>query len=167
MRITSQEEYGLRCLLELARSKTSLTITERAKRGGISTAYVGKLFFLLRRSRLVASLRGAKGGYVLAGDPRVVTLAEVLTALGGPKKEEDICQRFPGTKRECVHIRGSCSVRSVWHKVYENIWKMLDTTTLGDLLNEEGAVTESLGRRFDIKEALPLAVSLGENRGSA
>lgn len=155
MRISAQEEYGLRCLLQLARSNSAMTIQEVAKKEGLSTAYVGKLFFLLRKADLVKSLRGAKGGYALAGRPQELSLGRVLSGLGAPQRKEGICQDFPGSKRECVHVHGSCSVRSVWNRIYQNIWSVLEATTLADLLQEESALNRQMDNRFLVKE-IPL-----------
>src|SRR5258708_12836034 len=67
MRLTAQEEYGLRCLLQVARGEEgSVTTPEIAEREGLSQAHVHKLMGLLRRAGLVESVRGRKAGYQLA-----------------------------------------------------------------------------------------------------
>ena len=72
MRLSAQEEYGLRCLLQVAKSATAgpIAINEIATREGISPEYAAKLMRALRRAGLVISTRGAAGGYHLARDPR-------------------------------------------------------------------------------------------------
>ena len=71
MKLSSQEEYGLRCLLQLARhgDEASLTIAEMSQREGISSPNVAKIMRILRRAGLVASTRGKAGGYTLARPP--------------------------------------------------------------------------------------------------
>ena len=69
MKISAQEEYGLRCLLQLARAETmgeSLTLPQLGRLEGISTANAGKLMWILSKARLVQSTRGIKGGYSLS-----------------------------------------------------------------------------------------------------
>ena len=68
MKISAQEEYGLRCLLQLARLEDgeSLTLGQIAEREGISGANAGKLLWLLSKAGLVQSVRGNRGGYRLA-----------------------------------------------------------------------------------------------------
>src|SRR2546430_15546874 len=67
MRLSAQEEYGLRCLLQVARGHEGSTTTpEIAEREGLSQAHVHKLMRFLRRGGLVKSVRGRKGGYQLA-----------------------------------------------------------------------------------------------------
>ena len=67
MKITAQEEYGLRCLLRLAQSESgSLTLPEVAAAEGLSVAYVAKLMAVLRHAGILDSVRGRSGGYTLA-----------------------------------------------------------------------------------------------------
>src|SRR3954470_15511369 len=82
MKITSQEEYGLRCLLQLARAQGSLTIPDIAAAEGLSVPYVAKLLSVLRQAGLIDSERGRTGGYRLAGAPADVSLGQVLLVLG-------------------------------------------------------------------------------------
>ena len=71
MKFSSQEEYGLRCLLRIARQgrKASLTIPEISEAEGLSSFYVAKLMRILRRAGLVKSARGQIGGYSLSRPP--------------------------------------------------------------------------------------------------
>src|SRR5262245_66626616 len=84
MKITAQEEYGLRCLMHLARCGGSLTVPEIAQAEGLSPAYVAKLLAVLRQAGFVESVRGRAGGYHLARPPGEVRLGRVLLALGEP-----------------------------------------------------------------------------------
>ena len=64
MKVSSQEEYGLRCLLQVGKKRTDETpipISEIAVREGLSVEYVGKLLMTLRRGGLVKSIRGKAG----------------------------------------------------------------------------------------------------------
>ena len=75
MKITSQEEYGLRCLLQLARTPQGqiVSVKEIGIKEGLSSAYVEKLLRILSKTGLVHSVRGLKGGYVLNRPPSAVT----------------------------------------------------------------------------------------------
>jgi Mn-dependent DtxR family transcriptional regulator len=72
MKLSTQEEYGLRCLLQLARAgdAASLTIAEMSEREGISSPNVAKIMRILRRAGLVRSTRGKAGGYYLSRPAR-------------------------------------------------------------------------------------------------
>ena len=166
MKISSQEEYGLRCLMQVAQAKAPLTIRGVARKEGLSGAYVGKLLFKLRRSGLVKSLRGAKGGYILGGAPGQMTLARVMRALSeGPLSGKQICSHYTGLKKECVHMSGCCSLRSVWNVIYESAWGALERTTLKDLIErEEGELSTSL-RAGVASGWAPVVLDVNENRG--
>ena len=102
MKISSQEEYGLRCLLRLAGAEEghSLTIPEIAASEGLSSPYVAKLLAVLRHSGLIESVRGRAGGYRLARPPADITLGTVMMALGEPLYDDPgYCQRHAGTDR--------------------------------------------------------------------
>jgi Rrf2 family protein len=98
MRFTSQEEYGLRCLLQLARAGGRLTIAAIAEREGLTSAYVAKLLSVLQGAGLVASTRGRAGGYRLSREPQDVDLATVMAALDGRLYTADFCGRHAGTE---------------------------------------------------------------------
>src|SRR5436190_22287706 len=99
MKITAQEEYGLRCLLQLARvgEGHSLSITEIATAEGMSAPYVAKLLAVLRQEGFIDSARGRSGGYRLASSPAEIRLGNVLEVLGEPLFDEvEHCQRYAG-----------------------------------------------------------------------
>src|SRR5262245_44582535 len=99
MKITAQEEYGLRCLLSLARAHggQSLTIPEISAAENLSQPYVGKLLAVLRQSGLVESVRGRTGGYHLSQQPQNIRLGMVMRALGEPLFEDPgYCEKHAG-----------------------------------------------------------------------
>jgi Rrf2 family protein len=152
MKITAQEEYGLRCLLRLARADRdqSLTIPEIASAEGLSVPYVAKLLSVLREGGLIASERGRSGGFRLAAAPTDVGLGSVLLVLGEPLFDDPtFCERHAGTESEgnCVH-RDGCSLRSLWRSLEQWMRGALDRITLADLLQSEGGIAELLRSRL-------------------
>src|SRR5918992_3744268 len=104
MKVSAQEEYGLRCLVQLAhlRGGEFLTLSQIAKREGISTANAGKLLWILNKAGLVASIRGTKGGYHLARPASEIRLNEIIRVLD----EEGVkshCQSYAGILEHCIH----------------------------------------------------------------
>jgi Rrf2 family protein len=140
VKITAQEEYGLRCLLQLARHEgpEPLTVGQIAEAEGISMAYVGKLLSALRQDGLVESVRGRSGGFVLSAPADQISVGRALRALGGQLFEPEFCATHPGANEVCVHL-GSCSIRSLWSVVGDLIDRVLAGTTLADLVDEEAA----------------------------
>lgn len=137
MKFSSQEEYGLRCLLRIARDggRTGLTIPEISKAEGISSFYVAKLLRVLRRAGLLKSSRGKIGGYTLSRPPRQITVGEAL-ALGGRLFESDFCTDHAGVERICTSSV-DCSIRSLWQAVQHMVDRVLSKTTLADLQGSE------------------------------
>jgi Rrf2 family protein len=92
VKLSSQEEYGLRCLVRLAHHPNAFgTIHEIAKAEGLTPAYVAKLMGVLKKSGLVTASRGHKGGYALARPAESVDLSEVMDALGGRLYSNRFC----------------------------------------------------------------------------
>jgi Rrf2 family protein len=135
MKISAQEEYGIRCLLQLGRHPgESLTIGQIAEAEGLSREYVAKLMRLLRRAGLVRSVRGQAGGYVLARPLEQITVGEALEALGSRLWEPDFCQQHPGLRNLCSHTR-DCNVQWLWRRVQSAVDTILHGITLKDLLD--------------------------------
>lgn len=149
MKITAQEEYGLRCLVQLARSPQDdvVTVKEIAAKEGLSSAYVEKLLRLLSKAGLVHSMRGMRGGYLLNRPASAITLGEVVRALGTIQTTERICHSFTGNLQACIHF-DNCGIRSVWSGLTTYIQSFLDQTTLGSLLESEYAVSKGITKRF-------------------
>jgi Rrf2 family transcriptional regulator, iron-sulfur cluster assembly transcription factor len=153
MKISSQEEYGLRCLLRLAEAEEKgqpVTIPEVAAQEGLSAPYVAKLLAVLRQAGIIESVRGCTGGYRLATPASETPLGKVLMALGEPLFEEPAyCERHKGTESDgqCVH-HGSCNLRAVWHTLETWMRRALDGVTLADMLRGEGHIVELLRLRL-------------------
>ena len=135
MKLSPVEEYGLRCLIQLARrgqnNAQPVTIRQIAEGEGLSTAYVGKLMFLLQRASLVQSTRGVQGGYVLARPAERLGLDEIFSALD-PGDLDDVCDKFTGNEDACVH-NGACAIKHVWHGLNEHVNEYLRKRSLADL----------------------------------
>ncbi len=127
MKITAQEEYGIRCLLQLGRGG-SLTIPEISRAECISSHYVAKLMRVLRKGGLVQSVRGQSGGYSLTRPLDQITVAEAVAVLGGRLYDPHFCAH---------HVCGKpveCSVRTLWNSVQEVVDQVLAATTLEQLV---------------------------------
>jgi Rrf2 family protein len=148
VKFSSQEEYGLRCLLQLARQgdETSLTIAEMGHREGISSPNVAKIMRILRRAGLVASTRGKAGGYTLARPADRIRVGEVLGALGGRLFDAEFCERHSGLERSCLND-GDCSIRPVLRHVQAAVDQVLAQLTLKSLLRNERDMSAAMSPR--------------------
>jgi Rrf2 family protein len=139
MKLSPLEEYGLRCLIQLARRSSAqpVTIRQISESEGLSTAYVGKLMFLLQKGGLVNSTRGVQGGYLLAQPAEQTSLESIFQALD-PGVFDDVCDKFTGNESACVH-NGACAIKHVWHGLSEHINSYLKKVSLRDLAGAPSA----------------------------
>jgi Rrf2 family iron-sulfur cluster assembly transcriptional regulator len=144
MKVSAQEEYGLRCLLQLARLSGGefLTLGQIAEREGISQANAGKVLWLLNKAGLVNSIRGTKGGYTLARPAAEIRLSEIIKVLDEGAVDGH-CKTYPGVLDSCVHT-GDCGIRSVIVNVHEAVERALSAITLAQLVGDERTVDTML-----------------------
>jgi len=146
MKLTAQEEYGIRCLLQLARrahESQPVTVREVAASESLSPAYAEKLLRILSRAGLAESTRGTRGGYRMTRPPEQVTLGQAIRALGGFITQSDLCARFTGQDACCVHLT-DCGLRPVWTTVSLHLERLLDSMSLSSLLQGERAIASRL-----------------------
>ena len=144
MKLSSQEEYGLRCLLRVGSGGTagSVSISELSRSEGISEPNVAKMMRVLRESGFVRSTRGQAGGYALSRPADEINVGEALAALGGRLYEPSFCDSHSGMERLCTHMP-DCSIRSVWRMLQNAVDQVLGKITLKDLLVSEREMSES------------------------
>ncbi|HWI94130.1 MAG TPA: Rrf2 family transcriptional regulator [Flavisolibacter sp.] len=138
MKITSQEEYGLRLLIRIAacKDKEGMSIPQLSEAEGLTPHYVAKLTRVLRMAGFLNSTPGNKGGYVLSMPADQIIINKVIKALGGPLFDDEFCGTHSGAIRLCTHSV-DCSSRSLWQMVQYTLDKLLDKVTLHDLVNPE------------------------------
>ena len=146
MKVSAQEEYGLRCLLQLAQLGEGeyLTLAQIAEREGISAANAGKLLWILSKANLVSSIRGTKGGYRLARPSSDIHLSEIIKVL-----DEDVlashCKSYAGVLDSCIHT-GDCGIRPVIVGLHEIVSRALSGITLAQLIGTEAKVDQTIHR---------------------
>jgi Rrf2 family iron-sulfur cluster assembly transcriptional regulator len=146
MKITAQEEYGLRILLRIAkcRDKEGINIPVLSEAEGISAAYVAKLTRILRIAGYINSTPGYKGGYMLAQPADQININQVLKVLGGSLFSKEFCGDYAGMLKLCTNSV-DCSVRSLWQMIQLSVDQLLDKITLSDLINSEQNSDKLLG----------------------
>ncbi len=138
MKFSTQEEYGLRCLMQIARhgERASLTLTQLAQLEGIGVPNVAKIMRLLRRGGFVRSTRGQAGGYTLSRPAEVLIVGEILAALGPRLFDAQFCERYAGSEDLCTHA-SDCSIRPVLKRLQDVVDAVMGRLTLGQLLRGE------------------------------
>jgi Rrf2 family transcriptional regulator, iron-sulfur cluster assembly transcription factor len=138
MKITAQEEYGLRILIRIGRcqDREGMSIPQLAEAEGLSSHYVAKLTRVLRLKGFINSTPGNKGGYVLAVSAKEIVINNVLKALGGALFNTAYCGSHTGTMKICTNSV-DCSARSLWQMIQFTVDQLLDQVTLYDLVSTE------------------------------
>lgn len=141
MQLLASEEYGLRCLLQVAsgEARGPVSIPAVARAEGLSAEYAAKLLRRLRLAGLLTSTRGADGGYRLARPAEEITVWCALEALGGEFFGEAFCACHAGQRRRCARS-SDCSLRPLWRELQAAVRQRLEAVRLVDLLREEPAV---------------------------
>lgn len=130
MHISAKVDYGLRALLSLAAAGQAQTTEQLAEDQGLPPRFLGAILADLRRAGLVASQRGADGGYRLARPPDAISFAEVFRALDGPLAE------VRGFRPEAARYEGSAAhLQEVWVAVRASLRQVLEQVTVADVVH--------------------------------
>lgn len=132
MRISTKSRYGIRAILELAAEygKGPLRIKSIGQRQGISVKYLEQLIAILKSAGFVRSIRGPKGGYILAKPPSEIKLADVFNTLEGPHVTVECFEH-----QTCA-LCTNCATRRVWSEMQKAMVAVLESVTLQDLVDE-------------------------------
>lgn len=138
MKITAQEEYGLRILIRIAgcNDELGMSIPQLSEAEGLSSHYIAKLTRILRMEGFINSTPGYKGGYILAKPADQIIINNVLKALGGSLFDTEFCKLHTGALKFCTNSV-DCSSRSLWQMIQVTVDNLLDKVTLQDLVNPE------------------------------
>ncbi len=145
MRVTTWAEYGLIVSLHLAKraGQGPVAARELSDQEKLPHDYVEQILLRLRRARLVESVRGAKGGYLLARDPQAISVKDVMEASEHVTFEVN-CDLHPVDPERCSP-EASCSIRPVWRMLERRINELLAGITLADLMRDEPQVYQIAG----------------------
>lgn len=131
MKISTKGEYGLRAMVDLANhyGEGPVLLKDIAERQDISKKYLDHLVSTLRTAGLVRSIRGARGGYLLARQPKEIKLIEIIQTLEGSVSPFECVDNLTICKKT-----KSCVTREIWQRVKKAIFDVLDSTTLASLV---------------------------------
>lgn len=132
MKISTKGRYGLRIMLDLAMNENGepRLIRDIAHSQQISEKYISRLIIALRRSGMVRSIRGAKGGFRMNRNPDKVTLLDIVEAMEGPLAIVN-CVKSPA---KCLR-NGECAAREIWNRVNVDIRAAMAKITLQEIMD--------------------------------
>lgn len=139
MKFSAQEEYGIRCLLRIAKFyavEKAFTIPEISRAEGLSEHNAGKILRVLRLGGFLESSRGQIGGYTLTRPPEQILVGDVLKVLGGKLFDDEFCSTHTGAMDICSNSI-DCSIRSLWKLIQDAVDSVVEKMTLKELLGSE------------------------------
>jgi Rrf2 family cysteine metabolism transcriptional repressor len=135
MLFSAKAEYACLAMLELAarhEDPRPVRLAEIADRHGIPQRFLVQILLQLKGGGLVASIRGAAGGYQLARPPETITLADILAVIDRNEPSSESSTRTGSRKGEVTNL--TAALRGVWDKIHRTRQEVLESTTLASLV---------------------------------
>lgn len=133
MKLSTKGRYGLKAMFELSlnHSKGPVSIKTIATNQNIPEQYLEQIFSKLRKAKLIKSVRGAQGGYLLTKKASEITVYDVINAVEGPVSISECLE-----SDEICENSNSCVTRGVWEKIKNSIENVMKSITLCDMVND-------------------------------
>lgn len=134
MKLSTKGRYGLRAVVDLAYygTKEPVSIQSIAQRQHLSDSYLEQLFGRLRKAGIIASIRGAQGGYMIARDLHEISVGDILRALEGDLTPVE-CSELTG--QHSCGSSDSCVTKYVWKRINDSITDTVDAIPLSELVH--------------------------------
>lgn len=138
MKLSTRARYGIHAMVDLALfyGQGPQPLKAIADRQNIPEQYLEQLMSPLRREKLVSSMRGAQGGYMLAKDPGEITVGALMHTLEGPILLASCVDGESSCDKAC-----ECPTRLVWERLSQSIDDTLNAITLRDLLQDHSRLS--------------------------
>lgn len=133
MKLTTKGRYGLRLMLDLAQHKDcgAILLKDIAERQNLSEKYLWSLIAPLKAAGFVHSIRGAKGGYMLARQPEEISLKSIITTLEGTLCMVDCVSNESYCNRQDI-----CVSHKVWRDISDKMSAIFENYTLASILDD-------------------------------
>ena len=138
MKLTTKGRYAVMAMADLATYQNGKpgSLVDISLRQNISLSYLEQLFSKLKNEKLVKSVRGASGGYVLEKNPKDIKLSNIIFAVDEQVKTLN-CKRE--SKKGCNGRSTKCITHNLWDDLEQHINKFFDNVSLNDLLKQKHA----------------------------
>jgi Rrf2 family protein len=142
MKLSTRTRYGTRLMLDMAQhyGNGPLHLANVASRQGISVKYLEQIIIPLKRANYVKSVRGPKGGHVLAKPPGEITVGEIVALL-----EEGASFVECSDHAEVCARSGICVTRQLWKEAARAMFEKLQSITLADLAQKAKPLKQGQG----------------------
>jgi Rrf2 family cysteine metabolism transcriptional repressor len=137
MKLSTKGRYGVKAMVDLAINygEQPVSIKSISERQSISEYYLEQLFSSLRKAKLIKSIRGAQGGYVLNRAPEEITIYDVINVLEGPIEVSNCIDDGACNNIDC------CATRLLWKKIKNSIDSVTSSITLKDIVDDYNEMT--------------------------
>ena len=137
MRLSTRGRYGTRLMVDLAQHYANgpVPLAEIAKRQDLSAKYLEQLIILLKGAGLIRSVRGRRGGYMLARKPEKISVGEIVETLEGKLAVVD-CVLDP----DLCYRSMECPTRHIWQGMTDVLKKQLFSLSLMDIVGQSASV---------------------------
>ena len=134
MRLNTKGQYAVMAVVDLAMCGNAkpVPLSEIADRQDISLSYLEQMFSRLRRAKLVRSVRGPGGGYLLARKPEQVRVADIFIAVDETARERKCSPGLPGA---CSSRSVHCATHSLWTELGNEVYRYLSSKTVADVMS--------------------------------
>ncbi|ABG86701.1 RrF2 family transcriptional regulator [Clostridium perfringens] len=138
MKLSTKGRYGVKAMVDLAINYggSPVSIKSISQRQNISEYYLEQLFSSLRKAKLIKSIRGAQGGYILNRQPEDITVSDIIEVLEGPIEISDCLDGVTCNNVDC------CATRLLWKKIKTSIDEVTNSVTLKDIVEDYKAMKE-------------------------
>tara|TARA_B100000700_G_C14718107_1_gene702394 strand:- start:330 stop:755 length:426 start_codon:yes stop_codon:yes gene_type:complete len=136
MKLTTKGRYAVMAMADLATYQNGkpVSLTDISLRQNISLSYLEQLFSKLKNEKLVKSVRGPSGGYILERNPKDIRLSNIIFAVDEQVKTLN-CKRE--SKRGCNGKSTKCITHNLWDDLEQHINKFFENVKLSDLLKQK------------------------------
>jgi Rrf2 family protein len=152
MRLTTKSRYGARAIFDIAYNSSGapVQIKDIASRQQIPQRYLEQIFHKLKQAKVVKSVRGPGGGYLLGKDPAKITIAEIVRAMREPIDPVFCVDDGGSTGKTCSRVE-ECVTQQIWKEAGEKINAYFSSITVADLCQraQSMGIKKSAQHRFD------------------
>ena len=135
MKLTTKGRYAVMAMADLAANQNlkPVSLSEISQRQNISLSYLEQLFLKLRNEKLVKSIRGPSGGYILEKSPKDIKVSNIIFAVDEQVKTLN-CKKE--SKKGCNGKNTKCITHNLWDDLEQHINTFFENKSLSDLLKQ-------------------------------
>ncbi|NOX34176.1 MAG: Rrf2 family transcriptional regulator [Deltaproteobacteria bacterium] len=135
MKLSTKTRYGARILIELALqiNQGAIQVSKISLNQKIPVKYLEQLLRSLKKAGIVKSVRGPKGGHLLAKEPNEIFLGEIVRLFEG---QTDLVECISSPEK--CEMAAECLIRNAWYEATSVLYKKLDSISIADLIRSDG-----------------------------